>query len=208
MKHLMIVVLAALCITYFPSVAQNAIEIQAGMNFANLSDPGNLAPDARWTTLYGFTASAFVDIGVAGKFSIFPGVRYIQKGTNSNVTGFTSNVHLTNTYYELPLYGKYELYSDFCTVALVSGPTFAYCGSSRTEGTARDTGYVSINSKSDYKDYNISWDLGVHTAISFSNQWSFVVSGMYSFGIIKIATGGSKEQTRDVLLTAGVAYTL
>jgi hypothetical protein len=189
--------------------AQLSIECQGGVNLANLSNPGNLVAGAVWQTRIGFAAMASMNISLTDKMLISPGLRFVQKGTESkwwsNVTG-SVQATVTNSYIEVPVYLKYELVDFGSKLFVLGGPAFAFLATSKTEGTVQFNGSNSLDTKEDYKSYDFSFDIGLAFQAPVSETLSIVATGAYSFGLVKIDQRGSDEQTRDVGVTLGALY--
>jgi hypothetical protein len=193
--------------------AQDAIEVQAGINFANLSDPGNLDPHARWTTLYGLSGSCAVILHLGGNLFLSPGVRFIQKGTQVDWSPSSNikDVSTTMSYLEVPIYVQYRFIDAPIQVSVLGGPTVSYLLRSKTEGTNQNV-YGSYDSKDEYKSMNAAFDLGLRAAVPLNEQFSLVASAIYSYGLIKISNPDyiidSKEMTRDFIVLVGISYSL
>jgi hypothetical protein len=195
----------------FSSQSQTFIEIQGGTNIANLSDPGNLVPGGVWKSRIGFVGGFATTFNLTDKLIINPGIRYVQKGTKSEwSSSFTGNVKgtLTNNYLELPIYIKYEFANIGSKLFAIGGPSFAYLINSTMEGDTQLFGSSSVDSKQDYKSYDITFDFGFSSSTKINKRISFLVSAMYSFGFIKISKLGSNEATRDVKILVGLSYIL
>lgn len=191
--------------------AQTSIAFQGGLNVANLSDPGNLVPGAVWSTRLGFVGTVSIDLPLGSRVSISPGLRFVQKGTKSDwalwVTGRVQTT-LTNNYLELPIYAKYSLLSTETRLSILLGPSLGYLLSSQTSGSTQYYGPFSHDVKEDYKRYDLSLDAGFEIQTPVNHTISLVGAATYSFGLVKISQKGSNEQTRDIRLTIGAAYSL
>ena len=210
MKYIMFVVLFVLCISIY-SQSQTIIEIQGGTNIANLSNPNNLGAGAVWKTRVGFVGGISTNFNLSDKLYLNPGVRFVQKGTKSEWTSvMTGDVKatLTNNYLELPIYAKYEFANIGSHLFMVGGPSFAYLLTSNMEGDMQLLGHSSVDSKADYKTYDITFDIGLSSKTIINEHFSFLASAMYSFGFIKVSKLGSDEATRDVKLLIGLSYDL
>ena len=98
------IMLTAFFLLIISANAQNLVGIQGGINFANLSNPGNLAEGAVWTTRMGFVGGAFASIHIGFGLSLQPEIRFVQKGTDAEFDApsyghVTSSV--TNSYVEI-----------------------------------------------------------------------------------------------------------
>ena len=192
--------------------AQESIEVQGGVNIANLSDPGNLVAGAVWKSRLGFTGGILANIVIGDRIFICPGLRFVQKGTKSEwssaMTGDVKST-VTNNYLELPVYLKYEVADFGSHLFLMGGPSFSYLLSSRSDGTWQlFDGNFSADTKEQYKSYDISFDLGLSAQTPLSDKVAIVATGLYSYGFVKIGTMGSNEQTRDIRVMIGVSYSL
>jgi hypothetical protein len=188
---------------YFLSLsvfAQEGIEIQGGINIANLSDPGNLTPDVKWKSRTGFSFSVSTTIPFSKKIFLNSGLRYIQKGTNAELSPYTTNI-LTNTYLELPIYLKYSLSNMSTKFFIIGGPTISYLLASQI---SQDSGGGSFDTKEDYKSYNVSLDIGISTQNRLNQNTLLITTILYSHGLVKINALGSKEQTRDIIMMIGI----
>jgi hypothetical protein len=152
---------------------------------------------------------ASMNISLTDKMLISPGLRFVQKGTESkwwsNVTG-SVQATVTNSYIEVPVYLKYELVDFGSKLFVLGGPAFAFLATSKTEGTVQFYGSNSLDTKEDYKSYDFSFDIGLAFQAPVSETLSIVATGAYSFGLVKIDQRGSDEQTRDVGVTLGALY--
>jgi hypothetical protein len=189
--------------------AQDVVDIQAGINFANLSDPGNLIQGAKWLTTYGIVGSVSTRFEIGSNISLAPGLRFIQCGTKAEwSTMILGNINssVTNNYLELPVYLSYMLIDNIAKIFLIGGPTVSYLVSSRTEGTTQFMGSVSYDSKKDYKTTNASIDLGLSSMFPLNEKIFLVASTIYSYGLMKISAQGSNERTRDFMILVGISY--
>jgi hypothetical protein len=207
--RLLICVLVLACIPLFHAHAQISIACQGGMNFANLSDPGNLAPGAVWSTRGGSVGLISANFPIGGGFSVTPGFRFVQKGTKADWTApglgtFASN--LNNSYLELPVYAKYDLIDGQFRLSLLMGPSLGYLVSSRGEATISSVGHFLVDMKEYYKSYDCSVDAGLECATPISATFAIVGSATYSMGLVKIYDMGGNERTRDIRVMVGVAY--
>jgi len=202
-------ILATVFLGAFSAFGQVSIECQGGLNFANLSDPGNLIEGAVWSTHVGGVGEALVNIPLTDRLFLSSGLRYVQKGTESNwSSGMTGKVEATvrNSYLELPLHLKYAVLDVGPRLFILGGPSVGYLMNSRTEATVQLYGSTSSDTKEEYKSYDVTLDIGLELAIPVISSWSVVAAGSYSFGIVKVQNMESHAQTRDVGLTLGVQY--
>jgi hypothetical protein len=191
--------------------AQTQIICQAGLNVANLSNPGNLAPGAVWSTRTGFVGLVAIDLPLGAHITLSPGVRFVQKGTKSqfslDVTG-TINSTLTNNYLEVPVYLKYALLNSGTRFSILLGPSFGHLLSSKAVGTVEKQGPFDVDVKQDYKPNDLSLDGGLELQTPITRTISIVGSVTYSYGLIKISEHGSDEETRDIRIMVGAAYAI
>lgn len=191
------------------SFGQVSLEVQGGLNIANLSDPGNLIAGGVWKSRPGFTGNVSIEAQLADRLTLCPGLRFVQKGTksewSSSMTG-QATASLTNNYLELPLYIKWQVADFSSKLFAIGGPSISYLLSSRMEGTTALYGSNSAGTKNQYKSYDASFDLGLSLQIRLNNVTSLLATGLYSYGFVKISTLGSNEQTRDVRFLIGGSY--
>lgn len=201
--------IAIILLFTFPLAAQVTIEVQGGLNIANLSDPGNLVEGAVWSSRPGLVTSLSMSIHMAEKLLLSPRLRFVQKGTKSEWSWSSTediNGTITNNYLELPVYFQWQAFDFGPRLFVTSGPAFSYLLSSRAEATSTMHGYSSRDSRNDYKSYDASFDLGISLRSGFSNNVEFLATGFYSFGFIKISDRGSNEQSRDIRFLIGLSY--
>lgn len=191
--------------------AQDLIGIQGGVNFANLSNPGNLVAGAVWTTRAGIVGGAFASVDVGLGLFLQPEIRFVQKGTDAEFDTPLDG-HLTSSvainYIEVPLYLKYRLFDWKFPLSIIAGPAFSHLMSSIGKMNSSTSGNWSGDVKDFYKAYDISADAGVATQYQISSNIYVVGSLMYSFGLVKISTMKSDEMTRDIRLECGISYAL
>jgi hypothetical protein len=210
MKNIKALLYLVLCVSIY-SQSQTIIEIHGGSNIANMKTPNNIITGGVWKTRVGFLGGVSMPFSVSEKFFLVPGISFIQKGTKSEwslpMTGDVKGI-VTNNYLEMPIYCKYELADVGTQLYLVGGPSFGYLLSSRMEGDAQLVDLPSVDSKADYKKYDITFDLGLSSKTMISERLSFLASAMYSYGAVKVSELGSDEATRDVKLLIGLAFIL
>jgi len=191
--------------------AQVSLEVQGGLDIANLSDPGNLIEGAVWKSRFGFAGTASTSIQIMDGLLFSPGFRFVQKGTKSEWSSSSTgqvNAALTNNYLELPVYLKWEI-ADFTSKLFVTGgPTLSYLLSSRMEGTSQLYGSSFRDARDDYKSYDASFDIGLSMQTPLGSNIALLATGLYSYGLVKISDLGSNEQTRDLRLLIGISYFL
>ena len=188
---------------------QSTIEIQGGINIATFSDPGNLITGATWKTRIGFSGSVSTEFPVSANLLINPGLRFVQKGTKSQwYSVWTGNVDatITNNYLEVPVYLRYRLIGMTPEISLFGGPSMGYMVSSHTEGTMQLFGPVSSNTRADYKNIDLSFDIGVSAQNPVNEKLAIVAAVSYSLGLIRISQLGSNERTRDMRVTVGTIF--
>ncbi len=120
--------------------AQISLQVHGGLNIANLSDPGNLVEGAVWKSRLGLVASASTSIPMTDRLSISPGLRFVQKGTRSEWSSFSTghvDAKVTNSYLELPAYLEWRVLAFGARLYVVVGPTFSYLLNSRMEATTQ-----------------------------------------------------------------------
>jgi hypothetical protein len=190
---------------------QVSIDFQGGMNYANFTNPGNLVAGAVWTSRDGFVGGISVSIPINDRVMVWPGIRFVQKGTHSEwSSGWTGHVNasVTNGYLEIPVYLK-------CTIADF-GPKFFFIGglafssliNSHTEGTTELFGNSSRDTQSQYKWYDASVDFGLSLRLPATQSTAITATGLYSFGVVRISDQGSNEQTRDIRFLLGISFSL
>jgi hypothetical protein len=204
-------ILILVCVPLIHGTAQISIACQGGANFANLTDPGNLAPGAVWSTQIGFVGLVSVDFRIGAGWSLSPGVRFVQKGTRSDWSLSPYGAFAINVYYdyvEMPVYLKYVLIENHVRLSLLMGPSVGYLISSRAKGTITSEGNVSFDLTEDYKSFDCSADAGLECQTPLSETIAIVGSATYSLGLVRINRRDSREQTRDIRLTVGVSYSV
>ena len=207
--RLLICVLLVANISVLSANAQISIACQGGMNIANLTDPGNLIAGGVWSTRIGFVGLVSANFPVGGGFSVNPGFRFVQKGTNSAWSHFSvGNVEsrLTITYLELPVYVKYALINSQTRFSVLLGLSLGYLLSSQAKGTIQSQGPFTFDVKEDYKSIDFSLDAGLEFETPIDRTFSMIGAATYAFGLAKINRRGSNEQTRDIRVTIGAAY--
>ncbi|MBK7256288.1 MAG: PorT family protein [Ignavibacteriae bacterium] len=207
--RLLTCVLVLACIPMFHADAQISIACQGGLNFANLSDPGNLAPTAVWSTQLGFVGLVSANFPIGAGFSVSPGFRFVQKGTRSDwfLSPYgTFAINMYHSYIELPVYVKYALIDSRVRLSLLMGPSLGHLVSSRAKGTITSEGNVSFDVTEDYRSYDCSIDAGLECETPISETFSIVGSAAYSLGLVKIYKMGGNERTRDIRVMVGIGY--
>lgn len=207
--------------THFaPTYSQSRIDVQLGVNIARLSDPGNLIEGAVWNTRSGFIGSIGTDLSLSDELSLSPGFRFIQKGTTSQFSFPGEGVirgELRLNYVEIPIYVKLKALDLGTQLFVLGGPTLSYLLSSTMEASSDAHGTLTDVLKSKYKNFDASVDLGVSTLTPLSTGLSIVATALYSYGVVKIsdsvyddtgwgAPANSNEQTRDIRVLVGIAY--
>lgn len=199
-KRFAVITIAIVFFTH-SSFGQVSLEVQGGLNIANLSDPGNLIAGGVWKSRLGFSGNISTNIQLAERLMLYPGLRFVQKGTrsewSSSITGQV-NASLTNNYLELPLHIKWEVADFSSKLFAIGGPSISYLLSSRMEGTTALQGSNSGDTKDQYKSYDASIDLGLSLEIPLNNAISLLATGLYSYGFVKISTLGSHTANQDV----------
>jgi len=198
--------LTFVCLIFFSttSISQIALEFEAGRNFANASPP-SLAPTADWKTRSGYVGALLASFPLSTRLSVQTGLRFIQKGTKID---FVYDLTATHNYIEFPVYARFEA-ADFGSRLLVSGgPAFSFLANSYVQGSSPTYGTLSHNTNDQYKSYDVSLDGGFDLVNPIFDKLAFIISAKYSFGLIEIDKTGTNEESRDIRLTAGVAYCL
>jgi hypothetical protein len=204
-------ILILVCVPLIHGTAQISIACQGGANFANLTDPGNLAPGAVWSTQVGFVGLVSANFPIGAGWSVSPGIRFVQKGTRSDWSlspygAFAINVY--HNYVEMPVYLKYLLTESHVRLSLLVGPSLGHLISSRAKGTITSEGKVSYDLTEDYKSYDCSVDAGLECQTPLSESIAIVGNAAYSLGLVEIYKMGGHERTRDIRVMVGVSYSL
>jgi len=185
--------------------SQYSIQLEAGTNLANASTPPDLSPSAIWKTRVGFVGDLLTSYSLSDEFSLQTGLRFIQKGTKVD---FLYNLTMTHNYIEVPVYARFKVIDFGPQILVVGGPSFSFLTNSYTQGTSPIYGSLSHNTNEQYKSYDISLDAGVEFENPVTKNLSFIISAKYSFGFIEIDKTSANEQSRDLRLTLGFAYSL
>ncbi len=169
-KILTALVVVILCtFTSFAQKPKAAFGFKAGINlstFRTAVDYENFDP--RWKA--GFALGAFVDIPVAGRFSVQPEFLYSQMGSKAFDDFFGEKTYRLN-YFSLPILVKFTACKN---LRLIAGPQLDFL----IRGTEEDALDHSVSITNDIKDFDFALTAGLETTLS----QNIVVGARYIHG--------------------------
>ncbi len=213
MKKQILLALSLIITTFSFAQVLPSFGVRAGVSYAgvsgdaanNLNNLVDLAGGAITTAnTTGFFAGGYVDIPVAGNFSIEPGLYYTQKGYEMNgalnlkgvdFIGAAAKAKLQLQYVDVPvlLKGKFGGFEIF------AGPQVSYLTHADLQTTAGILGVNLLNKSMDATSRFNKWDVGVTGGIGYQLTNGINLRASYEQGLSKMDAGQSVKSYNNVI---------
>jgi len=189
------VVLALVCLTALPAVAQGlTYGVKGGVTLANLSEEAE-ADTTAFDNRIGFVAGGFVTWPLSGRLALQPEALFTQKGAKIDQGGGTLTQQLD--YLDVPVLIRYRLTgTDARHFSLFGGPAIGVKLRARSRASFGETAI-----EDDIGDQVKSTDVSVVGGVSY-HRGRGSVEGRYAWGVSDI----DKDTTDDVTIrTRGIS---
>ena len=181
--------------------AQNRIGITGGLNLAkfkldiNLEDSIFENKDVSNRSLFGFGIVA--DFRLKDNLYLRIEPKYLKKGGNKQEEMPSPGFKVAYTYFELPVYFKYEFGNGGFKPYLITGPTIGFLSSTDVE-----LSMAGVTFTGDMKDVTKSTDFGFGFGCGITyklGNFDVFIQGCYTLGLKNISKAGSFDIVSGVI---------
>ena len=191
----------------FSLQAQFRVGVQTGVNLGSFTLPDNFSSNATRKINTGFTIGGIGEFALSNTLFLLTEPNYVQKGFKTEITDATGTAKSTESinYLDIPVFVKVKfLVSDFQPF-IQAGPNFGFLlNASEDAILPNGQSLPSLNTKTNYKSYDVSIDFGAGLEYRMQPTISIYSSFRYSLGITNVYDfpSGSGE-TRDIRIYIG-----
>lgn len=175
---------------------RHSVAVEGGAVFASANVTSQIYDGNCCRT--GFLFGGRLDWELSDSFSLFPGLRFIQKGGRARTNG--PDLMIALNYLEVPLHVKYRFPGTSVRPYVFGGPNVAFLTSG--EANSFNVPVRDVRPVTSSMDFSLEAGLGVDIAVD--DHFSVYFANSYSLGLTDIDNSPDGWQSRNFQFTGGV----